>query len=124
MKKLLFIFVLGFLMLGFLGACTSKAESDGTLTIAILDVDGNALDSKVVNYFKGDTLVDVLNRSEMGFQYTEYSIGTMVTGVDGLELPSNAYLAFYVNNQGASFGVNDYEFNDEDLIEFRITTFE
>ena len=121
MKKLLFIFVLAALSLGFMGACTSQAKSDGSIMITVLDINGIEVDSKEVDFFTGDTLVNVLERSEMGFQYETFTYGTMITGFEGITLGATEYLKFFVNDVSSSTGVDGYELIDGDHIMFRVT---
>jgi hypothetical protein len=58
-------------LVGFLGACTPRAESEGYITITVLEISGEEVGSKEVEFYKGDTFVKVLERSQMGFVFSE-----------------------------------------------------
>ena len=121
MKKILFIFVLGFLFLGFLGACTPKAASDGSITITVLDINGEQLGSKEVDFFKGDTFVAVLERSNMGFVFSEPGQwGVSVLEIYQVTLGTTEYWSHSVNGNYATTGVSSQEFEDGDVFVFQV----
>lgn len=121
MKKALFILALGFLFLGFLGACTPKAESDGTITITVLDINGEQLGSKEVDFYKGDTFVQVLERSDMDFVFSapgEY--GVRVLEILNTTLGDTEYWSHSINGDYSMTGVSSQEFADGDVFTFQV----
>lgn len=124
MKKVLFIFVLGFMVLGFLTACEKEATSDGSITVTILDVDGVQLASKELDFFVGDTLVEVLEASDLDFELTDSTYGKYVSNIYNVTLSSNQYWTYYINDEYATVGISDQELVDGDVYEFQIIVFE
>ena len=121
MKKLLFIFVLAVLLVGFLGACTPKAESDGSITITVLDINGDQLGSKEVDFYKGDTFVKVLERSQMGFEFSEPGQwGVSVLEILNVGLGATEYWSHSINGEYSMTGVSSQEFADGDIFTFQV----
>jgi hypothetical protein len=121
MKKVLYILALGFLFLGFLGACTPTADSDGSITITVLDIDGEQLGSKEVEFFKGDTFVEVLERSNFGFEFSAPGdYGVSVLEILDTTLGATEYWSHSINGEYSMTGVSSQEFADGDVFIFQV----
>ena len=122
MKKVLFSLVLLVLLTGVLTACTPSATSDGTITLTILDIEGNELDSKEVGFNEGDTFVEVLEKSGLGFVFTEPTdgLGVSVKEIKGVGLGETEYWSHLYNGSYSTTGVSSQPFDDGDVFEFQV----
>ena len=126
MKKVLLSLVLLVLLTGILTACTPSAKHDGTITLTILDVNGDELDQKEVGFNKGDTFVEVLEKSNLGFVFSESTpgLGVSVLEIKGILADSNKeWWAHYYKGSMSNTGVSTQPFDDGDVFVFQLTSF-
>jgi len=118
--------VLGFLlflsvMFLFIG-CTSNrvtATASGSITIELHD-GTNLLESKVIEFYEGDSLLDLLMAN-----FTVFCKDSVyILAINSLEAyGSNEYLAFFINNEYAMSGVDSTEPTDGHVYLFKHDTF-
>jgi len=122
MKKGLLILVLLVLLTGILTACSApSAESDGSITLTILDINGVELDVKEVEFNKGDTFVQVLEKSGLGFVFSEPgTYGVSVLEIKGVSLGATEYWSHSHNSAYSTFGVSSQPFEDGDVFVFQV----
>ncbi|MFB6144431.1 MAG: DUF4430 domain-containing protein [Candidatus Nanohaloarchaea archaeon] len=83
----------------------SQPETNATVAVS-LEIDyGVEQDSSVVMVRNGSTAFKVLNSSHR-VNYTEYSFGYFVTGIDGVQQNSTHSWLYFVNGEPASKAVN------------------
>lgn len=122
MKKVLFSLVLLVLLTGVLTACTPSAKSDGTITLTILDINGVELETKEVGFNEGDTFVEVLEKSNLGFVFSESTpgLGVSVLEIKGIGLGSTEWWSHTYNGTLSSTGVSTQPFTDGDEFIFQV----
>lgn len=124
MKKVLFIFAMLFLVIGLTACQSPQAESDGSITLIVLDIDGNELENEVVDFYEGDTFLEVLESSVIDFQFTDdATYGAWLSGIGSYTLPTNGYWSIYENGEYATVGVSDQDIVDGDVFTFQMATF-
>jgi hypothetical protein len=121
MKKVLLSLGLLVLLTGILTACTPSAKSDGTITLTILDINGDELDAKEVEFNEGDTFIEVLEKSELGFVFSESGLyGVSVLEIKGVGLGSTEWWSHTYNGPLSLTGVSTQPFEDGDVFVFQI----
>jgi hypothetical protein len=121
MKKVLLSLVLLVLLTGILTACTPSAKHDGTITLTILDVNGVELDQKEVGFNKGDTFVEVLEKSNLGFVFSEAgAYGVSVLEIKGVALGATEWWSHTYKGSLSTTGVSSQPFEDGDVFVFQI----
>jgi hypothetical protein len=122
MKKVLLSLVLFVLLTGILTACMSSAKNDGTITIKVLDINGVELDQKEVEFNKGDTFLQVLEKSNLGFVFSESTpgLGVSVLEIQGISLGATEWWSHAYNGSLSTTGVSSQPFEDGDVFVFQI----
>jgi hypothetical protein len=110
------------------------AQTDGEITFILEDADKNEVIHEVLYYYEGDTLFDILNR-----EYTlvcadiEYDADSTCSyespyGKAILEINTvksdwyNNFLALYINDEYATYGVSKLPYKSGDVIVFKWTS--
>ena len=93
----------------------SKAESYGHMTVIVIDIDGNEVENKVLEYDEGATTWDTLyNAFKDTIDYKEdHTYGVKLLAICGIETDFvNTYLALYVNDVYSNRGLTTMELVD------------
>ncbi len=124
MKKVLFLIVLVFASFTIIACSSPKAESDGTITLIVLDIDGNELVTDEVDFVEGETFLEVLENSDIDFIITDDAQwGAWLSGINDYTLPSNGYWSILDNGEYATVGISDTQFADGDIFTFALETY-
>lgn len=92
------------------------AKSDGSITVEIINLDGNKVNEKEISFNDGDSLVALL---EKNFDNVIVENG-MLMSIDVLTTPADwsTFICIYVDNEMSNVGILDIQFTDETLISF------
>ena len=107
-----------------------QANSDGHITFILVNETGEEVINEEIPYYKGDTLYDVLQRKYdvlcANIEYekddtcsydSEY--GKALLQIEDVETDwYNSFLALYINDEYANYGVSKLPFKDGDIIRF------
>jgi len=98
------------------------AQNDGHVSITVIDYDGNEIASKNVGFNEGDTFVDVLTKSGLGFEFSEAhpEFGVQVLVIKGVPLGETHWWSHSINGTMSEFGVSSQPFKDGDSFIFQI----
>ena len=127
MKKSIFkvvsLFILLVISLLTLTSCVTpyEVEYDGSITVEVIDVDGNLIKSKNIQFVKGDILRDLVSKNFDNFVMEESMYGAYVLSIESISQDDNShiYVALYINGQYATSGLDTLEYNDGDTISFK-----
>lgn len=127
MKKSIFkvvsLFILLVISLLTLTSCVTpyEVEYDGSITVEVIDVDGNLIKSKNVQFVKGDILRDLVSKNFDNFVMEESTYGAYVLSIESISQDDDlhVYVALYINGQYATSGLDTLEYNDGDTISFK-----
>ena len=126
MKKLTSILVIVLMIVGlflvfYLNSNSSVSENQGSLSLIVLDIDGDLIASANVQYNPGDTFISILERSNMGFVFSEPStFGVSILEIYGISLGKSEYWRHSRNNIVSTYGVSSQEFSDGDEFKFQV----
>ena len=99
------------------------SNTNGTITIEVIDINKQVVISDNINFKEGDTLLQLLAdnyelRIDNSYGFTcIYDINDVKTGND-------TFLEIYVNNEMSMVGVDQIELVDGSVISFRVTLFD
>jgi hypothetical protein len=98
------------------------AQNDGFITITVLNAEGIEIDSKEVGFKTGDTFVEVLSKSGLGFEFSEAhpQFGVSVTVVKGISLGDFQWWEHSINGSPSMTGVSSQAFEDGDSFVFQV----
>lgn len=127
MKKSIFkvvsLFILLVISLLTLTSCVTpyEVEYDGSITVEVIDVDGNLIKSKNIQFVKGDILRDLVSKNFDNFVMEESTYGAYVLSIESISQDDDlhVYVALYINGQYATSGLDTLEYNDGDTISFK-----
>lgn len=91
-------------------------ESDGSIIVEIVKIDGNKANEKTIEFNSGDSLVSLLDNN---FENVVVEDG-MIMSIDVLTTPSDwsTFICIYVDNEMSQVGILDIQFDDGTLISF------
>ena len=98
-----------------------EVEYDGSITVEVIDVDGNLIKSKNIEFIQGDILRDLVSNNFDNFVMEESMYGAYVLSIESISQDDNShiYVALYINGQYATSGLDTLEYNDGDTISFK-----
>ncbi len=131
MKKIILLLLIVATFITLSGCLKEKAgaESDGSVSISVFDLEGVEVINEDIDYMatKDDgtntTMFDIL-MDNFEIVYKEYDFGVSVTGINDVIADSsqNQYLHIKHNGEASAVGVSDMVFADGDEIEFWLVT--
>lgn len=100
------------------------AIDNGQLVIEVLDIDGDIMSSQSILYFKGDTLIRLIENNFDGVMIEETAYGPFLKGIEGYITPNDfsTYLSLYVNNEYSMQGISQIRPSNNMIISIRIVT--
>lgn len=101
-----------------------KVDSDGYVTIEVVDVDETVVKSKKIAFKEGDTLIQIVKENFDNVLITEDS-SPMIMNIETLVTPSDwsKFISIYVNDEMSMVGISQITFEDGDKISFIFTEF-
>jgi len=137
MKRTVLGIMLFFAIFPILFGCSTDgrvtASGSGTITIEVVDIDGNVISSVEKDFRRGDTLIGLLQEEFTVYcgdasgnptedcSFTE-PYGVYLTGLDTVA-ESGTYVALYVNGEYATTGIDFLEIADGNVYQFRYESF-
>ena len=120
--KTKFIRLLGILLL--ISGCSNTTTSSEqpslpSYTIKVIDIDGQELSCKNIEYNENSSVFEDL-KANFNVNYTTDSYGPYLSSIDGSIVDPNYYLAIYQNNEPASTGVDGLKVKENDVFEFKV----
>ena len=115
MKKILVVIFLLVLLIGgfFLIKNVSVADSDGVITIEVIDKEENVLKVKEIEFRKGDTLVKLLEKNFDNVVFNSTSYGNLLLCIESIETDfTTSYISIYVNDESSMVGIDGIELID------------
>ncbi len=116
-------------LVGFLFVYFAKATTDGTIIIKIENENGEVLSEKEVNFLKGDSLVDLVNKEYNGqIEYSNGDYGMYLTKIHEIrevrEQTYMLYISILKNGEYSEFGISNLPFEDGDIITFKLVRYD
>ena len=98
-----------------------EVEYDGSVTIEVVDLDGNIVKSKIIDFHEGDILRDLVEANFDNFIMEESQYGAYVLEIESIKQDdiAHVYVALYINGEYATSGLDTLKYNDGDIISFR-----
>lgn len=97
-------------------------KGDGEITVQFVDVDGTIIKEKVIVYYEGDQLVDLI-KSNFDNVVIET---TMIMAIEDFVTDTSTwdpFIGIYVNGEMSNEGIFDLEYYDGIVISLRLTSF-
>lgn len=85
---------------------------------AQLIIDKDNLIEKKVKIKPNGTVFDLLQNSEVRFDYEEYDSGIFITSIEGISNPTQSWL-YYVNEKLGKKAVDKKKINSGDVVKFK-----
>lgn len=135
MKKLIIsIVVIAIGISAFFYFSTPKeSEANGLVTIELIDENGLLVSTKKIDFYEGTTLFELLDENYdlmcANASYNPTDIcskismnGRVVLGIDTVETNwTNSFLAIYINDDYAVYGIDSIPLNEGDVYRFEYT---
>lgn len=98
-----------------------KPDYDGVITIEVVDVNGDTIMEKEINFNEGELLVDLISDN---FENVTYDNG-MIMSIENYTTPADwsTFISIYVDDEMSMVGLADIKFENETKISFIITEF-
>ena len=98
-----------------------EVEYDGSVTIEVVDLDGNIVKSKIIDFHEGDILRDLVEANFDNFIMEESQYGAYVLEIESIKQDdiAHVYVALYINGEYATSGLDTLKYNNGDIISFR-----
>lgn len=98
-----------------------QVSYDGALTIEVVDLDGNLVKSKEINFNEGDIFRDLVSNNFDNFVMEESQYGAYVLSIESISQDDDlhVYVALYINGEYATSGLDTLKYSDGDTISFR-----
>ena len=98
-----------------------EVDYDGSITVEVVDLDGNIVKSKTIDFHEGDILRDLVASNFDNFVMEESQYGAYVFGIETIKQDDDArvYVALYVNGAYATSGLDTLEYHNGDTITFK-----
>ena len=96
-------------------------NSDGSIQVVLVDLDGTIVSEKEIEFNKGDSLLDLISEN---YENVVEEDG-MIMSIDIFTTPSDwsTFISIYVNDEMSMVGIKDIEFTDGTKISFVNTEF-
>lgn len=132
MKKLILSIAALLLLAGsfFAFSYLKVQDTEGTITIILIDEIGDTISSKEYDFTSDDTLFDLLDENyEIGCADSSYQLSSecseniltsrVILKIDGIETDwLNTYIAIYENDKYSLSGIDGMTLNDGDIFVF------
>ncbi len=123
-KVLVSVIVIGLLVtVGFIFLRPKAAVADGIVKIELCNYEQVCVEDEY-NFYSGDTIVDVLEK-HFDSEIVTSDFGSYVNDINGYVVAggeSNAFLAFYVNDESSLLGINEVALYDGIKLSFKYET--
>ena len=98
-----------------------KPDYDGVITIEVIDVNGDTIKEKEINFNEGELLVDLISDN---FENVTYDNG-MIMSIENYTTPADwsTFISIYVDDEMSMVGLADIKFENETKISLIITEF-
>lgn len=125
--------VFGYLTFTFL-LPNQEANADGFIVFVLVDENGETVVHEEIEYFTGDSIFDILDRNyqvvcaDNFYEPDETCSYDSAYGKAILEIQevktdwNNNFLALYINDEYATYGVSKLPYKDGDIISFKWTS--
>lgn len=138
MKRTVLGIMLFFVIFPILFGCAfarTTAEGLGEITFEVYDSEGVMVESELVTYHDGDTLLGLLqdtftvycqDQSGQPSESCDYVglYGVYVMGIEDVQaFVGNTYIAFYINDEYAVTGIDATEIIDGNVYQFKYETY-
>jgi len=126
LPKILYFIIALIIMIGSILVINNQdsATSNGQLTIEILAIDDTVISSKSVNFFKGDTLKQIIEDNFDDVLFESSSFGPYLTGIEGYVTPSDfsTYISIYIDGVYSTVGIGQIDIRDNITITLKVET--
>jgi hypothetical protein len=126
MKKLFLVLILMFGVFVVLFGCSKSADSDGSITVIVLDHDDNEEFNDEVSFKKEDTLLGVLQAHEtISLKGEMQSYGYYILEVCGINVSdfTNVYWSILVNGEYSLVGISEIDLVDKITVTLSLESF-
>ena len=98
-----------------------EVDYDGSITVEVVDLDGNIVKSKTIDFHDGDILRDLVALNFDNFVMEESQYGAYVIAIESIKQDNDScvYIALYINKEYATSGLDTLKYNDGDTITFK-----
>ena len=98
------------------------SETDGLVVVELVGLDAQPIDSKTIEFYTGDILLDLLEENFV-LEYETSEFGAFITKIGALEpsAVSTLYIAIKVDGVSSLVGVSDIVLVDGMVITFALT---
>lgn len=114
---------------GVLFTYLAKSTTDGNVIIKVETLENEIVSQKSIRFNEGDKLIDLIIK-EYGdsFVYEDSEYGAMIKAIAGIEETSTdsylIYIAIYVNDEYANYGISYLPYKDGDIITFKLERYD
>ena len=98
-----------------------SAKGDGVITVRVEELDGTVLSEKEIEFYEGDTLIQLI---EENFNNVVFDNG-MIMEIETYKTPSDwsTFLSVYVDDKMSEVGLKDIVYVDGTKITLKVTEF-
>ena len=95
---------------------TSGPKSDGTIEVTVVDINGQTIDDKKIDFDEGDEIETLLKNN---FENVEVKDGFLYS-IDELTTPEDwsTFICLYVDGEMSSVGILEVQYKDGTVISF------
>lgn len=99
-----------------------KAESSGTITIEVIDLNNETLKKKEIEFYEGDTLKVIIENNFNNVYFESSSYGPFLKSIEGYTTPDDyhTYIRLYVNNEYSMVSIGEIIMVDQMIITLKI----
>lgn len=120
----------------FVSDLLKQNDSDGEITIVLVDQIGDIVSSEKYEFLETDTLFDILKENyEVGCADASFHLSTeckalplgsrVLMKIDSVETDwMNTFIAIYINDEYSNYGIDDIPLKNGDVIKFEYTIVE
>jgi hypothetical protein len=100
------------------------ATDNGQLVIELLDIDGDIMSTQSFLYFKGDTLISLIENNFDDVMIEDTFYGPFLKAIEGYVTPNDfsTYLSLYVNNEYSVQGISQIRPSNNMIVSIRIVS--
>ena len=95
---------------------TTTSKINDSITVEVIDINGQLIKEKVIEYNKDDTLVNLI---ENNFNNVLIENG-MLMSIESLTTPEDwsTFICIYINDEMSKYAIDEMTFNNGDKISF------
>lgn len=100
------------------------ATDNGQITIEVIDIDQSIIQSKTINYVKGQTLTMLIETHFNDVIFEETTYGPFLKAIEGYVTPNDysTYLSIYVNELYSVVGINKIKIVNLMVVSIRVVS--